>query len=280
MKTFKYYKPSTVNEVNAHLEVYKNKAHILNGGTDLITRMKNDITYAEVVIDIKDIKDLHEISFSKENGLYIGACVTLTDLMESPYINNYKLLKDALETLGSVQIRNRATLVGNICNASPLADTATPLLVLGASVHISSTNIHHKVDIDDFFVSVRKTCLKENEFVLGVSIPFYDDSMLYEFHKTSRRKEVDLSTVCFSIMNYSGKYKIALGAVAPRPIRAKLAEEYLNSTAYLEENLDQVLELVLKDISPISDVRASKEYRIDIVKVLVERGLKGIERSK
>lgn len=280
MKKFEYFKPQSLEEAYELLVEYGDKAHILNGGTDLIVRMREGLVQPEVVVDIKGIEGLEEISYKEEDGLTIGACTTLNDLSSNPIVQEkFILLGQAAHTVGSLQVRNRATMVGNICNASPLADTATPLLALDAMVIIHGKEGLREVSIHDFFVWVRETCLKHGEIVTGVRVPIFKKVVFADYQKLSRRKEVDLSTVCASIVKIDGEYKIALGAVAPTPIRLRATEAYLRHKELEDEIIEEAQEIAMSEVSPITDIRASKEYRLEMVKVLVGRGLKDIREK-
>lgn len=273
MKDFGYFKPRTLKEASQLLIENGEKAHILNGGTDLIVRMKDEITKPDVVVDIKGIQELHEISFNEDEGLTVGACVTLNELAHNKIVQEkYKILSIAAESVGSGQVRNLATMIGNNCNASPLADTSTPLLVLDAKVLVYSSKGEREVSIHDFFKGVRKTCLNVGEIVKAIKIPAYD-CLNGMFQKTSRRSKVDLSTVCSSVVQIDKEIRIALGAVAPTPIRARKAEEYLKHKELTDSTIKKAAELAASDAKPIDDVRASRDYRIEMIKVLVKRSL-------
>jgi len=272
MKAFEYFNPTTLKEAVALLTEHKEDVSILNGGTDLIVRMRDGHSAPKSVVDIKAIKELHELSI-EEGRVFIGACVLLNDLgLHDVILKRYPYLSQAALSVGSKQVRNRATCIGNICNASPLADTATPLLALDAEIHIYGEKGIKTVPLSDFFVFVRKTILQPNEIVTGIS--FKDDpDTLGIFYKMSRRKEVDLSTVCSTIIKRNDKYSISFGAVAPTPIRLPKTESYLNDNGLTKENIDAACQLALEEISPISDVRASKEYREEMVQVMLRNSL-------
>nr|WP_243201600.1 MULTISPECIES: xanthine dehydrogenase family protein subunit M [unclassified Fusibacter] len=273
VREFKYFKPESLKEASDLLVTYGDGAHILNGGTDLLTRIKAGVTRVDQVIDIKGIGGLDQLGFTKEDGLFIGACVTLNSLMKNDDVKrHYPMLIEAIHLLGSTQIRNRATCIGNLCNASPLADTATPLLVMDAVVHVYGKDGPRDISIHDFFTSVRKTSLIEGDIVTGVTLPYEEDFHGY-FHKTSRRKEVDLAIVCASVARVKNDYRIALGAVAPTPIRASRTEAFLMDKRLNEDVIKRASLMIAGEISPIDDVRSTKEYRMDIAQVLVERGL-------
>lgn len=273
MKSFEYFKPQTLKEASEILVKNGKDAHILNGGTDLIVRMRDNITTPKVVVDIKGIKELHKIEYDKDKGLSVGACVKLSDMAHNrDVIENYSFLADAAESVGSGQVRNLATMIGNNCNASPLADTSTPLLALDAKVIIYGPEGEREISIHDFFKGVRKTCLQPGEIVTSIRIPTYKN-LKGVFSKNSRRKDVDLSTVCTTVVRIGDEIRIAMGAVAPTPIRAWAAEKEAKGLELTEENIKKLANIAASEAKPIDDVRASREYRIEMIKVMVARSL-------
>lgn len=168
MRNFDYFKPKSLKEASNLLVEYGEGAHILNGGTDLVVRMRDEITTPDVVVDIKGIEELQKIHFDQE-GLFVGATVKLSDMIHyEPLAENYDFLLDGAKSIGSGQVRNVATMVGNNCNASPLADTSTPLLVLDANFVVYGPDGEREISIHDFFTGVRRTSLKIGEIVTGV----------------------------------------------------------------------------------------------------------------
>jgi len=277
MKRFEYFKPQSLAEASKLLLEIGEGALVFNGGTDLVVRMRDRITEPEAVIDIKGIKELMGITVG-ESYITIGGTTTLNEIASNDIIQQkYRILAEAAHSVGSKQVRNRATMTGNICNASPLADTATPLLVLDAKMLVFGPEGEKEIPIQDFFIWVRKTMLKHGEIVKGIKIPLYEDEIKGSFQKLSRRPEVDLSTVCASIIKVNNEIRIALGAVAPTPIRLKKTEEYLKGKTLTDEVIEEAKGLGVLEISPIDDIRASKEYRLEMAEVLISRGLNEIK---
>jgi carbon-monoxide dehydrogenase medium subunit len=222
-------------------------------------------------MDIKKIKGLDEIAI-KDGRVMIGATVHLNALGNHPKIRGEDpYLAQAALSVGSKQVRNRATCIGNICNASPLADTATPLLSLDAMVHVYSRDGEKEIPLSDFFVFVRKTLLQHGEIVTGIS--FKDEPTLGIFTKVSRRKEVDLSTVCSTIVKTDDTYRISCGAVAPTPIRLKETENMLNGKTLTEALVLEASEKAYHEVAPISDLRATEQYRREMVKIMLKNAL-------
>ncbi|KAB3532086.1 FAD binding domain-containing protein [Alkaliphilus serpentinus] len=276
MKDFLYYKPKTIEEACEILTRYNGEASILNGGTDVIVRIHDGLNHPKALVDIKGISGLKTISFSKEDGLVLGACANMNAVINhKDILENYQIIAEAAHTVGSCQVRNRATIIGNITNASPLADTATPLLALDAVVEVFGVEGPREISINDFFVFVRRTSLKVGDVVTAVKVPYYKE-LKGSYQKHSRRDAVDLATVCASVLMVDGEIKIALGSVAPTPIRCRKAEDFLRGKKLTEELIKEATHRALEEVSPISDVRATKEYREEIARVLVSRGLRDL----
>ncbi len=273
MKSFEYFKPQSLKEASELLLKYGTNAHIFNGGTDMIVRMRENITTPDVVVDIKGIKELYKLSYDEKEGLFVGACVKLSDMAHNKdVVEKYSFLADAAESVGSGQVRNIATMAGNNCNASPLADTSTPLVATDAIICIYGLEGEREVSIHDFFVGVRRTCLKHGEIVTGIKIPAYKD-LKGVFIKTSRREEVDLSTICTTVVKTGDEIRIAMGAVAPTVIRAWEAEKLAKGAELTDELINKVADMAASEAKPIDDIRASKEYRREMVRVSVRRSL-------
>jgi carbon-monoxide dehydrogenase medium subunit len=274
LRKFEYLKPDSIKDTISILSQYGERARILNGGTDLIVGMRDKILQPEYVVDIKAIPQLSRITYNKQDGLNIGATVTLNEISDSKVVQrNYPILAEACKTVGSYQVRNRATLVGNICNASPAADTAPALLVLGAKVNIIDPTGEKIVPINQFFTGVKKNILKKGEIVTSVIVPSLRDEWTGVYLKQGRRKDVDLATVGVAVVCIRDEIRIALGAVAPTPIRAFKTEELLKGKTIDESLLEKAGKSALTEVSPISDVRSSQEYREEIIKVLVRQAV-------
>jgi len=274
LRKFEYLKPDSIKEAILILSQYGDRARILNGGTDLIVGIRDKILQPEYVVDIKTIPHLNKITYNEQEGLTIGATVTLNEISDSKVVQrNYPILAEACKTVGSYLVRNRATLVGNICNASPAADTAPPLLVLDAKVNIVGSDGEKTVPLNQFFVGVKKNILKKEEVVISLTVPPLRDKWAGVYLKQGRRKDIDLATVGVAVVCVRDEIRIALGAVAPIPVRVFKAEELLRGKIIDESLLEETAKSALAEVSPISDIRSSKEYRKEIVKVLIRRAI-------
>ncbi len=272
MKPYEYFSPTTLNEALEILKQHEGEAEILNGGTDLIVRMREGHSEPKYIIDIKGIKELHEITL-KGDEISIGACVNMNTIALNPIVLEHApFLAKAASSVGSKQVRNRATCIGNICNASPLADTATPILALDSTVNVYGVDGVKAVPITEFFVFVRKTILSKTDIVTSISFKIPKTGGI--FNKVARRKEVDLSTVCGTLVKDGDKYRVAMGSVAPTPLRLSKTEEYLNNAGKLtKEIVEEAAKMARNEVTPIDDVRATKEYRREMVEVITRRSL-------
>lgn len=272
---FEYYKPKDFGELSELLLQYKTKAKILSGGTDLVVRIKDGFEFPEIVVDIKSISELKELKFDGKN-LFIGATVTFNELIESDVVKEkFPLLWEAAKSVASTGIRNRATLAGNICSAVPSLDSGPALLVYEAEVILKSKNGERKVNINEFFLGPRKTVLKEDEFVYGVNVPLPQKKNGGSYVKLGRYNGEDLAQVGIGILILEGnEYRIAHCAVGPIAARAKKIEQLLNGKLLSDSLIEEAKKLIEQEISPITDIRATKEYRIHMAKVMLERGLK------
>lgn len=275
LSKFDYYKPDSLEKALAYLE--KNSGtKILAGGTDLLILLRRDVERCEHILDIKDIPETKDISYRPNEGLFIGASITVNRISEDNLIREkYPALSQASDTLASYQIRNRATLVGNICNASPGADLSAPLLIYNAKVHIASMEGNRIVDINDFFTGVKKTVVKENEIVVGVSIPDVEpgDSSIYL--RKARIKGHDLCNVGIALrLTAKKEVFLAMAAVATTPIRLTELESKVAIKEITPELGEWLKEEIKKYISPRrNSVRSSPEYRFHIAGVLAKKGL-------
>lgn len=279
---FDYILPKTLEEALKYLNKYKEGARILAGGTDLIPQLKKrELKAPEYLIDLKGIRELNKISYGRE-GLKIGALVTMNAIAESPVVRDkYPILVQAASGMASPQVRNRGTFVGNICNAVPSADSAPALLALQASVKIRNVRSEKIIPLEDFFTGPRKTLLKPNELVLEIIVPKPAKETKGVYLKLSPRHSMDLAVVGVAAVgtfknNVCKDLKLALGAVAPTPIRVPLVEQSLLNKHVTPGLINEAAKMASTQCSPIDDHRASREYRCDMVYALTRRALRQI----
>ena len=278
---FEYYAPESLEEALSLLARQRGQAKILAGGTDLIVQMKQGQACPAVIVDVKRIPELNRLEWSEGEGLHIGAAVPLSRLTSfPPLVERFDILAQACSAIGSVQTRNRATVGGNICNAAPSADTAPSLLCLGAKAVVASPNGTRTIPLEDFFIAPGKTALDHNELLAEIEVPTPLNSSAGCYLHHTPREEMDIAVAgvaSFLVLSPRGKIvqeaKIALGAVAPTPIRARGAESILIGKALTPEIIEESAERAVEAIHPISDIRASAEYRSELVRVLARRSL-------
>ena len=277
---FKYLAPKTLKEACEMLEKYGEKAKVKAGGTDLLIKMSNRVITPEYIIGLKNIKELDYIEFDEKKGLRIGACTVLFDVLRNPIIKEkYPAVAYAASVTATNQVRNMATLIGNLCNAAPSADNAPTLLALGAKIVLYSLNGERVIPLEEFFKGPGLTALKPNEIVKEVIVPVPKENSGMAFLKASQRGKVDIAAVNVGVyltLN-NGKIddvNIFLGAVAPIPVRAKHAEEELKGKEPTDEVLYSAGKKATLDASPITDMRATREYRLVLVEVLTRRAVK------
>lgn len=273
---FNYFSPSSLGETLKMLRDYKGKSRLLAGGTDVLVKMKKGAVSPDVVVDLSKISELSFIELAGGN-LRIGGLTRLADIGESSLVREKaQALAEAIDVLASSQVRNRATIAGNLCNASPAADTAPPLLVLDASVKLQSPDGERIVPLAEFFLGPEQTVAKPEEVLTEVIIPLQEGTSA--FIKLGRRKAFTLSitSVAAFARVKNGRFeevRVALGAVAPTPMRARKVEEALKGKEANKENIEKAAESVKEECCPITDVRASAEYRTEMAYVLTKRVL-------
>ncbi len=250
------------------------------GGTDILVKLHDriDRPWPQLIV-LDNIKQLKKIDVGRGH-IDIGAMATFTDIERSKILSKYAMpLVTAVSLAGSVQIRNRATIGGNIANASPAGDTIPPLFVLDAQIELRSAKSVRLVKIADFFNGPGKTILKSGELITKIRIPLSDYPGF--FLRLGTRKALAISKVSvagrFKITSNSiAEARVALGAVAPTVIRAAKTEKFLNGKTLDEATIEKAAEIVRDEARPIDDIRSSAEYRKNMVGVLLKRGLRGL----
>jgi carbon-monoxide dehydrogenase medium subunit len=273
MYEFEYHEPQSLAEATSLLVAYAENARVLAGGTDLIVQMRKGLLRPHHLIDIKKIPGLDQLTLN-EDTIEIGAAVTLSAAERFlAAFAEYGVLSQAIHSVASVQIRHRATLAGNICNASPAADTAPALVVLGAKVKLHGTHGERLVAVEKFFAGPRKTVLLNGEVVSAIVLPRLDSRARGVFLRKARRPSVDLATVNVAIFSDGTSFRIALGAVAPTVIRVRAAEQLVKESGLSPATIAQAAELACQTAKPIGDVRGSAAYRLELVAALTKRAL-------
>ena len=286
MKYLEYFEPKTIQDVCLLLSKFGKEASILAGGTDLVIQMRKGRLSPKHLINIKKIKGLDVIS-EEEGGFRLGVLVTIADVATHSGLQlALPIVVSSAKSIGSLQIRNVATIGGNLCNASPAADMSPSLLVLEAEVRIAGLQGSRSIPITDFFVGPGKVDLHTDEFLVEIIIPNASKNTKMVFYKLGPRKAMDCAVVSVAVaisLNQSTKEcekaRIALGAVSQTPVRAREAEKLIEGKVVDEIALSKIAEAVRQEIYPISDVRASAEYRYETATNLTIRAIKSLAKS-
>jgi len=270
-----YVVPSTVEEAVALQAGFPGAAYLL-GGTDLLPQMRAGKRDPGRLVDLKRIPFLRQIREIEGGGLSIGAAAAMADVEVHPAVlARFPLLAQCVATVGAWPLRQRATLAGNLCNASPAADTAVALLALDAVVNVASAEGRRAIPLASFFKGPGQSALTDGELVTEIVLPGGSAGFSGRYWRLSRRKGMDLATVGVLVGKSRGtappRWRIALAAVAPTPLRIGAAEALLEVKGAAAA--DEAAALAVAACRPISDLRGSAEYRRDMVGVLVRRGV-------
>jgi carbon-monoxide dehydrogenase medium subunit len=279
---FNYFSCTTIDEACAFLKDFKDEARVFAGGTDLLVKMKHRTKTPYHLINIKQISGLNHIRYDEGFGLRIGTLATMEDISNSSLIMaKYSALGQAAALLGTPQIRALATLGGNLCNASPAAECAPALLIMGAEARVMSYRGERILPMDAFFTGPGQNALKQDELLTEIRIP-EPPSLTRSVHLKFGARKVDVAIAGVSIAitlaeMYCQEVKIALNAVNPVPFRAKEAEKVFKTefdAISIPELVQKTARTASEESSPISDLRASADYRRQLAAALVDEGLR------
>ncbi|WP_028894728.1 FAD binding domain-containing protein [Syntrophorhabdus aromaticivorans] len=279
MKDFEYFRPKTIDEAVSLYREGGKGARLLAGGTELVNEIRFGKSQPDLVVDLKHIRELDFMHPGPE-GVSIGALYRVGDAEHSRLLleSRYNAISHAAGTLGSPQVRNKATIVGNVCRASPSADLIPPLMALGAMARIVGDGTERSVPVEDMLVGPGRTVLNMGEIVTELEIPDMPDYSGCSYYKLSPRKSLDLAVVGAAVMIRTDPRvsrcidaRIVLGAVAPTSMRAKRAEAMLIGAKPRELTIDAAAQAAAEDSKPLDDVRASAWYRKRMVEVVVRR---------
>jgi carbon-monoxide dehydrogenase medium subunit len=286
LPAFDYYAPTTIEEA-LRLLTRLEGVNVIAGGTDLITAIRLKGHRPANVVSLRKLRDELDYITEEDGVLKVGALTRIRAVERSQLITERAIgLHEAASQIGSIQIRNRATVGGNLCNASPAADLVPPLLVLDSNVRIIGLDGERVVSLRDFFVGPGKTLLKKEEILKEVHFKSPERGTGTSFIKLGRRREEDISIAsAAAYVKLAGskieEVRIAMGSVAPKPIRAGMAERFLIGKEPTDGLLEEAGVKAMEEAEPITDIRATAEYRKHIVKVLVKFALsKAIMRAR
>jgi carbon-monoxide dehydrogenase medium subunit len=276
---FDYLEPHTIEEAVSTLTKYDGKAKIIAGGTDLMNLIRTRMIRPEYVVDIGRVSGLDNVEYDDKGELLIGALTTIRALEISAEVKkHHPVISQAAGQLGSMAIRNVGTIGGNLCNAAPCAETAPSLIALGARVKIAGPAGERTVTLEDFFTGPGQTVLQRGEIVLEICVPSMSPHTRGVYLKHSIRGTEDLAIVgVAAVATVDGKrcrnVKIVLGAVAATPMRARNAEKVLEGKEMDDALMESAAQAASNESQPITDVRASADYRKEIVKVFTRRAV-------
>ena len=281
---FEYLKAETFQDVFDYMKEKEDDLKLLMGGTDLFVQMRDRGEGPAFLLDVKGLPGMQEISFDKKNGLKIGAAVTLNALSSHPnLLKYYNILCQAADTVGNYQLRNLATMGGNICNASPSADMSPAALVYDGFVVVESPRGERELNLKEFWVGPGKTALKKDEFLKRIHFPTPPEKSVGFYHKLGRSKMGDLAIVGVAVLAYPDpatptgiKFKIGINSTAPTAYRVPSVEEFLIKNPISEESLYEAAEMAMDISAPIEDQRATAIYQKKMVRNLVYKGLKEV----
>jgi carbon-monoxide dehydrogenase medium subunit len=273
LRPFAYLRPTTLDQTIAALADPTATSSLLAGGTDLIVRLRRGHVRPTVVVDTKSVRDLHSEIVPIDAGLRFGARVTMTSVIQDARVRqHFEALVEAASVVGSVQIRNRATLAGNICNASPAADTVPALLVYAAIANVVGPAGPRAVPLSEFFTGPGRTVLTRGEMLESVDLPFPKVPVGAAFGRITRRRGVDLATINLcGLITSEGEARFAFGAVGPTPFVAVDRSGALAAGGRDAGAREAALRTLFSGARPITDVRGSQEYRTAMLAVMTER---------
>ena len=279
MRRFEMAMPGSVDECLTVLAQRGSEAKLVAGGTDLLPQMKNGVTRPGCVVDISRLSELRSIALDASGGLRLGAAVAARQIeRDARLAKAFPSLVESAALVGSIQIRNLATVGGNLCNAAPSADMAPPLIALEAEAVIAGPKGRRRVPLASFFEGVRTTVLGPDELLIELVVPAPGPRSGGHYLRHTPRRELDIAVVGVASQitlsnGVCGKARISLASVAPTPVRATAAERMLEGQPLTKERVEEAAKLAVEAARPISDQRGSAEFRKHLVRVLTRRTL-------
>ena len=280
LNDFCFHKPTTLEEAMELIDRYQEGGLLMAGGSEVIPNMKSLVVTPDHIISLKHIPEFDYLRYTPGEGLHIGPTTPLTHIEYNPDVQRvYPSLFQGIHGMSNTNIHNTSTVTGNICYAVPSADTAAPLLTLEAVLTVRSVEGERIVPIGELFAGVRRTTLKKNEIVTDIFVPEPQEGAVMAYYKNPCRKALDLAiagVATYVVMDgeVCREARIAMSAVAVVPKRAPEAEAMLKGQVLSAELIEKAAEHAsLNECSPISDIRASAEYRRELVRLSVRDGL-------
>jgi len=278
---FEYVQPQTLNEASEFLSNHTNEARPFLGGTDVFVRMRDGFLSPKYLVDLKNLSGMNLLTFDSQSGLTVGAAVNMNRIIASPEVQAHcPLLAEACRSVASYQLRTRATIIGNICNASPAGDTIGAGLVSDGILHIHGVSGSREETLSAFFLGPGKTTLKPGDIVTAIHFPLPPKDCAGKYLKLGRNQLSDLSIVGVTAFGYkdptraSGyRFRLALASVAPLPLMPTNVETHLAEHPISVETIHEAAHLASEACTPIDDVRGSARYRKEMVRNLSAKAL-------
>jgi len=281
---FEYYRPETLVEASEFLASHAAEARPFLGGTDVFVRMRDGFICPKFLVDVKKLNGTNDLRFDPQSGLTVGAAASMNRLAASQEVRtHYPLLAQACESVASYQLRTRATIVGNICNASPAGDTIGACLLFDGILQIHGLNGPCEEPLSKFFLGPGKTTLNPGDIVTAIHFPVPPEGVQGTYLKLGRNRLSDLCIVGVTALGYpdstlkSGyRFRLALASVAPVPLLVDSVETYLADRPITPETLQEAARLAAEACTPIDDVRGGARYRKQMAKNLSLKALKEV----
>lgn len=289
MQDFDYVDAKSIGEVASLLEQGGDQVRILSGGTDLLVQLREGRRAARLVVDVKRVPEMNVLEYLDDQGLQIGAAVSCARICSDPLVAaRYPGLVDAISIIGGTQIQGRATVGGNLCNASPAADSAPALIVHRATCIVAGPQGEREIPVEDLFAGPGRNSLQPGEFLVAVRVPPPDPGFGAMYLRFIPRNEMDIAVVGAGAgvwLSEDGSQfraaRISLGAVAPTPLLVQAAGDLLTGREVTQEAMRQAALLAREAARPINDMRGSVDQRRHLCGVLARRALEGaVERAK
>ena len=289
MEAIEFTTPKTIDEAVQAMASAGDRARALAGGTDLLVQLRGGRRSADLVVDVKDIPELNEISYSPQSGLTIGAAAPCHQIYENQDVaTKYPGLVDSASLIGSIQIQGRASLGGNLCNSAPSADAIPPMIALGGVANVTGPNGNRQVAVEDFCTGPGRNVLEPGELLVSINIPAPAPNSGANYLRFIPRNEMDIAVAGVGsavVLDGSGQNfvsaRIALASVAPTPVFCKAAGDSLAGKPVSDEAIEEAARLAMEDAKPITDMRGTIRQRVHLVGVLTRRTLNNaIKRAR
>lgn len=273
--------PKTLSEALELMGSHGDRARVIAGGTDILVQLRGGRRSADLLVDVKAIPELNEISYSPQTGLVLGAAIPCYRIYQNQAVASaYPGLMDAASLIGGIQIQGRATIGGNICNAAPSGDSIPPVIVLGGVCHIAGPNGNRQISAEEFCTAPGQNALQPGEILVSINLPAPQAHSGAKYLRFIPRNEMDIAVVGVGssvVLDASGQNfvsaRIALASVAPTPVLARDAGDSLAGKPVSEASIQEASEKAMTDAKPINDMRGTIRQRVHLVGVMTRRTL-------